>query len=55
MFVCKTLDPVTVQCLEWTEQTFVPYLSASDRNEILIFAVSCFALVFAVKQILRMF
>ena len=56
-YVCKELQNSNgVQtCVQWVEQTFVPTLSTADRDELLLYAISIFAVVFVVRQIMRLF
>ena len=58
-YQCKTLttlQPGTAQvCTEWQEASFLPDLTAADRDLILQWAIGLFALVFVVRQIKRFF
>lgn len=60
-WVCKELsnpDEIThfQTCIEWEQQqaSILPDLSAADRDSILLWIVSIFAVVYVVKRIRRM-
>lgn len=53
--VCEIVDETTKGCLQWTDFSLVPELTASDRNELIVWAVGIFAVVFVVRQIMRFF
>lgn len=58
-YECKTLTPLqagTAQvCMEWQEASFLPELTTADRDVILQWVVGIFALVFAIRKIMRFF
>lgn len=53
--LCELVDEATNQCLSWVDYSFLPELTATDRDIILIWTISIFAVVFAVKKIGRLF
>lgn len=56
-YECKTLDTTTSMpvCTEWQETSLFPQLTNAERDSILLWTVTIFALVFAGKKILRLF
>lgn len=56
-YECKTLDMTasTPVCTEWQEASFLPELTNAERDQILLWTVMIFALVFAGKKLLRLF
>lgn len=59
MHVCKTLSPQNESslqtCLEWQEQKpFLPDLTIQQADQLLIPILGCFAVVFIIKQIVRL-
>ncbi len=52
-YKCKTL--VELVCTEWVEDSFLPQLTASDRDILLQWVIGIFALIFVAKKILRLF
>ncbi|WP_151788780.1 hypothetical protein [Acinetobacter ursingii] len=57
-YVCRQLSQPTAEgvqtCLEWTEQNFVPPLSNADRDYMLGWIFSIFALVWGIKRVIRL-
>ena len=53
-YVCVEL--VNNACNSWVQaQSFLPELTDDARDQILIYIVSTFALVFVVKRVIRLF
>lgn len=53
-YVCAEL--VNSVCQTWVEsQSFLPDLTNSDRDSLLLWMISCFVIVFTVKKIIRLF
>lgn len=52
---CEIVDEATLLCLKWVDASLLPTLSNAQRDEILTWGIGLFALVFAVRQLLRLF
>lgn len=59
MHLCKTLsqpDPNGLQtCIEWSQYSIFPQLTSDQRDQIILFAVVIFLIVFGVNQLRRLF
>ncbi|HFF4346871.1 hypothetical protein J8Z72_04195 [Acinetobacter nosocomialis] len=58
-YVCTQLSQPTADgvqtCLQWSEQSYVPPLSDADRDVILAWIFSIFALVWGIRRVFRLF
>lgn len=52
--LCELVDQNTNQCLQWVEHSYVPTLTNADRDAMIVWAVGIFAVVYVVRQLLRL-
>lgn len=53
--LCELVDEATNQCVTWVDYSILPELTATDRDALLLWMISIFAVVFAVKRLARLF